>query len=527
MINAEIKKVAILGRISRDNGENEDVLLNNRLITTRLCESNGYTYHLYEEIISGGKPIEERPVLLQLLKDIESGLYDGLVVVDLTRIARDNLYSQMIAKVLEDNNVPIITPNRIYDLTDESDKLIYDMESMISSKELKTITRRYKSGKIERSKRGEWIQGKPPLGYKRNDVTRKLEIVPVEAETVRYIFSLAESGYGIATIKNMLANHKTREGNNFNISSIYTILSNTTYAGTITYNVKDKRGNIIEGIVTHDSHEPIIPLGQFNNVQSAIKGRLSGNMEKRNRSKGKCISILKDILYCGSCGLKMRIKHDSKNRNKIFVDKCSCGNKGISENKLLTDVWAELSIVDKQLRLTYENTLNKSTYDPKEFLIKAIGNLNKKTQVLNSSLKKLRKAYMEGIFNKEEYLSDKGDIDMELTTVNNSLSELNQKLKQLDTEAITNEYETKLKWLDDIQKIFTKYKGKQHVKGNDLKNIPSPKVEAKDIEEVNRLLKLVIYKIHYRRDESHTWIDGEGNVEVEKSPQVNLVITTR
>ncbi|MFB5932372.1 recombinase family protein [Peribacillus frigoritolerans] len=121
-----IKTVAIYNRISRDNNESEDVLLNHRTITKRLCESKSNKYKLYEEIESGGK-FEERKVLLQLLKDIAQGLYDGLVVVELSRIARDNLYSQMIAKVLEENDVPIITPSRIFNLNDESDRFMFDV----------------------------------------------------------------------------------------------------------------------------------------------------------------------------------------------------------------------------------------------------------------------------------------------------------------------------------------------------------------------------------------------------------------
>lgn len=121
-----IKTVAIYNRISRDNNESEDVLLNHRTITKRLCESKSYKYKLYEEIEPGGK-FEERKVPLQLLKDIAQGMYDGLVVVELSRIARDNLYSQMIAKVLEENDVPIITPSRIFNLNDESDRFMFDV----------------------------------------------------------------------------------------------------------------------------------------------------------------------------------------------------------------------------------------------------------------------------------------------------------------------------------------------------------------------------------------------------------------
>ena len=115
-------------------------------------------------------------------------MYDGIVVVELSWIDRDNLYSQMIAKVLEENDVPIITPSKLFNLNDESDRFMFDVASMISSKELKAITRRMKNGKIEGAKRGEWIQGTPPIGYKRND-DKKLVIVESEAILVQQIYN--------------------------------------------------------------------------------------------------------------------------------------------------------------------------------------------------------------------------------------------------------------------------------------------------------------------------------------------------
>lgn len=522
-----IKNVAIYNRISRDSGEDEDTLLNHRNITTRICEEKGYKPTLYEEILSGGTVIEERPKMIQLLNDINNGLFDALVVVEITRLSRDLEYSQRIAKILAYNDVPVITQSKNYDLTDESDRFVYNLESMMSERELAGITQRYRRGKIERSRRGEWIQGKPPLGYIRNDKTKKLEIVPTEAEIVKYIFTLSESGHGIPTIVNKLANYKTRDGNSFNISSVNKILTNTTYTGTITYNVKDKRGNIAESIACIDSHEPIISLSQFNNVQSAIKGRISGDLEKRNRSKGQCISILKDLLYCSNCGSKLGIRRDSKRKERIYVNKCSCGNKGIAEDKLLNEFWDELTSVEKQLRQTFKKTLEKSTNEPKEALIKSIEELNKESQKSSEKLKRVRDAYIDGVFTKEEYLSDKADIEKELSSINNSLSELNRKLKLLDKETISNEYETKLKWLDDLRKLSNLYSGKLFVTGEELKNTPTPKVETKDIEEVNRLLKLVIDKVFYHRYNEETNLFEDGFVDIEKGDFIKVSVSPK
>lgn len=66
------KTVAIYNLISRDNGESEDVLRNHRTINTRLCESKGYQYKLYDEVESGGK-VERWRSLLQFEVNPNSG----------------------------------------------------------------------------------------------------------------------------------------------------------------------------------------------------------------------------------------------------------------------------------------------------------------------------------------------------------------------------------------------------------------------------------------------------------------------
>lgn len=90
---------------------------------------------------------------------------------------------------------------------------------------------------------------------------------------------------------------KTANGMPFASTSLYTILKNQTYIGTVTYNIKDKKGNITETVVTKNAHEAIITREQFNSVQQAIKGRMSGDIEKKNRTRGIVSSTFKDLVY--------------------------------------------------------------------------------------------------------------------------------------------------------------------------------------------------------------------------------------
>ncbi|MCF7623544.1 MULTISPECIES: recombinase family protein [Bacillaceae] len=89
-----------------------------------------------------------------------------------------------------------------------------------------------RNGKIEGVRRGQWVQGVPPVGYIRGD-DKKLVIVESEANLVRQIFNYAENGNGIPTIVRKLTGQKTRTGKAFTLTSINTILKNETYTGRI------------------------------------------------------------------------------------------------------------------------------------------------------------------------------------------------------------------------------------------------------------------------------------------------------
>lgn len=497
-----IKTVAIYNRISRDNNESEDVLLNHRTITTRLCELKTYKYKLYEEIESGGK-FEERKVLLQLLKDIAQGLYDGLVVVELSRIARDNLYSQMIAKVLEENDVPIITPSRIFNLNDESDRFMFDVESMISSKELKTIIRRMKNGKIEGVRRGQWVQGVPPVGYKRGD-DKKLVIVESEANLVRQIFNYAENGNGIPTIVRKLTGQKTRTGKAFTLTSINTILKNETYTGRIIYNVKDKKGKTTETIISKNAHEAIISKEQFNTVQQAVRGRVSGDLEVRNRSRGNVISILKDLVYCMECGSKMGMKKDSKQANTIYLKACKCGNRGIVENKLLEQFLTDFEFLERFYRDEWQKALETPTVDSKDNLVQAIKEIEKTQGKLKKRLAGFIEMRADGDLTREQFHDKKTSTEAELQRLSEAIDDLQEKLQSLDKEALSNQYEAKL---ERIMQFHTTY-------------------HSGELEECNRLLKLIINKVKYVRVNERIEVTSplEGYYEVEQGDFVDLSI---
>ena len=80
----------------------------------------------YKEVVSGDS-IKDRPEIQKLLKDVESGNIDGVLVVDIDRLARGDTTDQgIISRTFKYTNTKIITLNKIYDPKNEEDEDFFE-----------------------------------------------------------------------------------------------------------------------------------------------------------------------------------------------------------------------------------------------------------------------------------------------------------------------------------------------------------------------------------------------------------------
>ena len=74
-----------------------------------------------------------RPEMMRLLDLISTGMYAGVVCMDIERLSRgSSMDSGYIMQVLQVNNCKIITPGKTYDLRNDSDEQFTDMKFMFS-----------------------------------------------------------------------------------------------------------------------------------------------------------------------------------------------------------------------------------------------------------------------------------------------------------------------------------------------------------------------------------------------------------
>ena len=184
----------------------EETLNRHRRILESFCKERRLNVvETLEEVVSG-ESLSARPQMLRLLDLVNTGMYAGVVCVDIERLSRgSSLESGYIMQVLQTNNCKIITPSKIYDLQNESDEQFTDMKFMFSRYELKTITKRLVRGRNQSASEGKFLGSMAPYGYRSYKLPgtkgSSLQIEPGEAEIVRLIFDMyGKQGIGYNTI---------------------------------------------------------------------------------------------------------------------------------------------------------------------------------------------------------------------------------------------------------------------------------------------------------------------------------------
>ena len=160
-------------RFDRDYAELsvEETLKRHEDILDNLASSRGY--HIaktYYEVVSG-ESIAARPEVQKLLEEVSAGIYTGVLVVDLERLARGNGADQAyISQVFQYSETKIITPLKTYDPTNEFDEEYFEFGLFMSRREYKIINRRLIRGRDSSASEGKYLGSIAPYGYKRAEL---------------------------------------------------------------------------------------------------------------------------------------------------------------------------------------------------------------------------------------------------------------------------------------------------------------------------------------------------------------------
>lgn len=135
-----------------------------------------------------------RPGLKRLMDDVKNGLIDMLVVYQLDRLSRDVRDFANIYAILEERDVMFVSLKENIDTTTPIGKAMMYVTMVFAQMERETIAARVTDNMIGLAKKGFWMGGNPPYGYRREKIEsngkKHVTIVPIPeaAEYVEWIF---------------------------------------------------------------------------------------------------------------------------------------------------------------------------------------------------------------------------------------------------------------------------------------------------------------------------------------------------
>ena len=296
---------------------------------------------IYREVVSG-ESIQERPEMQEVLKNVETGTIDGILVVEVERLTRGDAKDQgTVTQAFKYSNTKIITLNKIYDPNSDEDEEYFEFGLFMSRREYKTINRRMQRARIANVLDGKYCASEPPFGYKKVRVKYgkgyTLEPVSEEAEIVKEMYQKRADGMGyiICNWLNTL-DFKPKKSDVWTPATIKGMLSNPIYIGKIRWNSnkqkkilingqiikKRKKGNNEDLILVEGLHPAIISNELFDIVQGIKPNKASTkhNTELQNP--------LATLVKCADCGRSMQRrpyydnkKQEPKLRRKYDIDK--------------------------------------------------------------------------------------------------------------------------------------------------------------------------------------------------------------
>ena len=302
---------------------------------------------IYKEVVSG-ETISARPVMQQLLREVESGMWDGVLVVEVERLARGDTIDQgVVSRAFQYSDTKIITPTKVYDPNNEFDEEYFEFGLFMSRREYKTIKRRLNAGRISSVKEGKYCGNHPPYGYERikleHDKGFSLRPLQEEAEVVKlifnwYVYGIDGERLGMFKIIKRLndMNVPTQKGKAWSLSTVATILSNPVYAGKLRWNSRKvvkriENGNVIrsrpmaqEYLLSDGLHEPIISSELFEKAQILKKENPPRPVNSLNTVKNP----LSGLVHCKKCGKTMvRKPHpNTYTKDSLICPNLSCNN---------------------------------------------------------------------------------------------------------------------------------------------------------------------------------------------------------
>ena len=297
-------KLAAYCRVSTDKEDQLNSLEAQKQFFTEYTQRTGdVLVRLYaDEGISGTK-IKNRKEFLRMMKDAEQGLFDMVVVKDISRFARNTV--DLLQNIRKLKSLGIETQFLTANMTSMGNsEFVLTIFGALAQEESANTSKRVKFGKKLNAEKGRV----PNLVYGYDKTIGDyfhLTINETEANAIRQIYQwYTQEGYGASKIASMLNDRglKTKRNCQWSQNAVCRILTNELYTGKV-INGKEEVADFLTGrragkdetqwLVVDKPELQIIPPEIFEQAQQIMQARgKSFRVDKQRQSNKYLFSTL-------------------------------------------------------------------------------------------------------------------------------------------------------------------------------------------------------------------------------------------
>lgn len=375
---------------------------------------------------------DKRPKFQQMIKDSEKGAFQGVLIYQTDRFARNRYDSATYKAKLKKNGVRVISARET--ITEDASGILMEsvlegMAEYFSAELSQKVTR----GMNLNAEKCIYNGGTVPFGFK---IVNKKYTIDVEAAPyVKKIFEMYADGHTIKEIIDFLnsKNIKTSTGTKFNYSSLHTMLKNKKYIGTYTYS-KYEIENGIPRIISNELFEKVQRTTETNKKAPA-------------RTKAIEEYLLTTKLFCGHCkDLMVGVSGTSCNKKKFCYYSCNKSRKKLCNKKNVGKEYIEDIVINKcRQLLTDENIeliaqafIKANENDESNFEIKRLDKEIKRCNKEKSNLlQALKQCDMDDV---------KQDIFNEIKAINTEIEKMSAEIAAIKNNSVATIDENEVKF---------------------------------------------------------------------------------
>lgn len=315
-------RVWIYARLSNDDDQEMNSLLNQQEICHGFAEQHGYTIvgQSFDDNVSGMK--FNRRGLDELTAAVDADKIDAVIVKDLSRLGRHRTQTALFIDYLREHQVRVVSATEGIDTFRDEDDLIIGVRSLMNDYYARDISKKIRAG--YRQKQREGIVITPPFGYRKDRNTNTIELHPEASETVQIIYSLYLQGLGqkeIARRLNALGRKtpaqlraeqcgrevcsasKTKDGRYvWTYASVKNILVEEAYTGVLINHRSETNSGKAKrlGQAEWYRHENFFPVMIERDIWEKVQQKLKAQARPANGNKAK--HRYAGLIFCKECG---------------------------------------------------------------------------------------------------------------------------------------------------------------------------------------------------------------------------------